>query len=115
MRILLLGTHGQVGWELQRMLIGLGDVMSLDYPELDMAQPDDIRTCVREISASNHRKCNRLYQRGSSRGRAGKGVRRKWSGPRDFGRGSQGGQCCFGPLLDRLCIQREEGRSVYGR
>ena len=49
MRILLLGTNGQVGWELQRTLICLGDVISLEYPELDMARPDDIRTCVREI------------------------------------------------------------------
>jgi len=49
MRILLLGKHGQVGWELQRTLMGLGDVMSLNHPKLDMAQPDDIRTCVREI------------------------------------------------------------------
>jgi dTDP-4-dehydrorhamnose reductase len=49
MRILLLGTHGQVGWELKRTLIGLGDVMSLDSRELDVTRSDDIRTCVREI------------------------------------------------------------------
>ena len=49
MRILLLGRNGQVGWELQRMLIGLGDVISLGYSELDMARPEAIRTCVREI------------------------------------------------------------------
>lgn len=49
MRILLLGTNGQVGWELQRTLICLGNVISLGYPDLDMTQPDDIRTCVREI------------------------------------------------------------------
>jgi dTDP-4-dehydrorhamnose reductase len=49
MRILLLGTNGQVGWELQRTLICLGDVMSPEYPDLDMAQQDDIRAFVREI------------------------------------------------------------------
>ena len=49
MRILLLGTNGQVGWELQRTLIGLGHVIGLKYPELDMAQPDNVRTWVREI------------------------------------------------------------------
>ena len=49
MRILLLGTNGQVGWELQRTLIGLGDVIGLRYPELDMARPDNIRIYVREI------------------------------------------------------------------
>lgn len=49
MRILLLGTKGQVGWELQRMLIGLGDVIGLNSPTLDMANPNNVRTCVREI------------------------------------------------------------------
>jgi dTDP-4-dehydrorhamnose reductase len=48
MRILLLGMNGQVGWELQRTLICLGDVISLGFPELDMAQPDNIRACIRE-------------------------------------------------------------------
>jgi dTDP-4-dehydrorhamnose reductase len=49
MRILLLGTNGQVGWELQRTLICLGDVIGLDYPELDVAQPANVRASVQEI------------------------------------------------------------------
>ncbi|HSL29853.1 MAG TPA: dTDP-4-dehydrorhamnose reductase [Anaerolineales bacterium] len=49
MRILLLGPKGQVGWELQRMLICLGEVTSAGYPELDMARPDAIRTCIRRV------------------------------------------------------------------
>jgi dTDP-4-dehydrorhamnose reductase len=32
MRILLLGKNGQLGWELQRALQPLGDVIALDYP-----------------------------------------------------------------------------------
>ncbi len=48
MRILLIGKNGQVGWELQRTLICLGDVISLDYPELDMAYTDSVRACVQE-------------------------------------------------------------------
>jgi dTDP-4-dehydrorhamnose reductase len=49
MRILLLGSNGQVGWELQRTLISLGDVIGMEYPELDMARPDNFRSAVREI------------------------------------------------------------------
>jgi dTDP-4-dehydrorhamnose reductase len=49
MRILLLGTKGQVGWELQRTLICLGEVIGLDSLELDVANPDHVRTCIREI------------------------------------------------------------------
>ena len=39
MRILLLGKHGQLGWELHRSLPGLGEITALDYPEIDLAQP----------------------------------------------------------------------------
>jgi dTDP-4-dehydrorhamnose reductase len=49
MRILLLGTRGQVGWELQRTLICLGEVTGLDSSELDLANPDNVRTWIREI------------------------------------------------------------------
>ena len=31
MKILLLGANGQVGWELQRSLAPLGDVVALDF------------------------------------------------------------------------------------
>jgi dTDP-4-dehydrorhamnose reductase len=35
MKILLLGKNGQVGWELQRSLAPLGDVLSLDSKSID--------------------------------------------------------------------------------
>lgn len=47
MRILLLGKNGQVGWELQRTLLSLGTVAALDYPEVDFADLDGLRTVVR--------------------------------------------------------------------
>ncbi len=47
-RILLLGNTGQVGWELNRTLLTLGDLTSLDYPQIDMSNPDSIRNVVRE-------------------------------------------------------------------
>ena len=36
MQILLFGKNGQVGWELQRILPSLGQVIALDYDELDL-------------------------------------------------------------------------------
>lgn len=48
MKILLLGNTGQVGWELNRTLLTLGELVALDYPHIDMADPDSIRSVVRE-------------------------------------------------------------------
>jgi dTDP-4-dehydrorhamnose reductase len=47
-RILLTGKNGQVGWELQRTLATLGEVIALDRRELDLANPDSIRRAVRD-------------------------------------------------------------------
>lgn len=47
-RILLAGKNGQVGWELQRALATLGEVIALDRHGLDLADPDSIRRVVRE-------------------------------------------------------------------
>ncbi len=47
MRVLLLGKIGQVGWELQRTLAPLGEVIALDYPEVDFLQPETLRSVVR--------------------------------------------------------------------
>lgn len=46
---MLTGKNGQVGWELQRALAPLGDVVALDRSQLDLANPDQIREQVREI------------------------------------------------------------------
>jgi len=48
MKILLLGNTGQVGWELNRTLLPLGDLIAMDYPQIDMSNPDQIRSTVRE-------------------------------------------------------------------
>ena len=47
-RILLLGNTGQVGWELNRTLLTLGELNALDYPQIDMAKPECIRSVVRD-------------------------------------------------------------------
>jgi len=47
-RILLLGNTGQLGWELNRTLLTLGEVTALDYPQINMADPNNICAVVRE-------------------------------------------------------------------
>lgn len=49
MKILLLGSTGQVGWELNRTLLTLGELVALDYPEIDMANPNNIHQVVKEV------------------------------------------------------------------
>jgi len=48
-RIMLTGKNGQIGWELQRALAPLGEVVALDRRLLDLADPAQIRERVREI------------------------------------------------------------------
>ena len=52
MRILLLGTGGQVGHELQRTLAPLGEVHGLDFPAVDLARPDSLVAACRETRPS---------------------------------------------------------------
>jgi dTDP-4-dehydrorhamnose reductase len=49
MKILLLGKNGQVGWELQRSLAPLGELVALDFPEADFSQPDSLRAIVQRV------------------------------------------------------------------
>jgi dTDP-4-dehydrorhamnose reductase len=48
-RILLTGKNGQVGWELQRALLTVGEVVAFDRQGMDLANPDAIRTVIREV------------------------------------------------------------------
>ncbi|MEG1771336.1 MAG: dTDP-4-dehydrorhamnose reductase [Comamonas sp.] len=52
MKIVLLGPTGQVGWELQRSLAVLGEVITLgrqDTPAVDFADPDSVARSVRDL------------------------------------------------------------------
>jgi dTDP-4-dehydrorhamnose reductase len=53
MKILLLGKNGQVGWELQRSLAPLGQVVALDRHSTmvcgDLSRPDELAQTVREL------------------------------------------------------------------
>lgn len=48
-KILLLGNTGQLGWELQRTLAPLGEVIGLDYPAINLSLPDSIRETVQQV------------------------------------------------------------------
>lgn len=49
-RILLTGANGQVGWELQRTLSCLGEVIALDSKAMNLADAAAVRQQVREIA-----------------------------------------------------------------
>jgi dTDP-4-dehydrorhamnose reductase len=48
-KILLTGKNGQIGWELQRTLAPLGDIVIVGHQEMDLADPDSIRKVIREV------------------------------------------------------------------
>lgn len=48
-RILLTGSNGQLGWELQRGLAGRNEVVAMDRKRLDLADADAIRRTVRDV------------------------------------------------------------------
>ena len=54
MKILLLGKNGQVGWELQRSLAPLGELIALDRHQADglngdLSDPEALRATIRQV------------------------------------------------------------------
>ncbi len=53
MKILLFGCNGQVGWELQRSLAVLGELVALDFDSTDLhadfSRPDELAATVRAV------------------------------------------------------------------
>lgn len=49
MRILLTGCSGQVGYELERSLQALGEVVAVDRARMDLSDLDQVRSVVREV------------------------------------------------------------------
>ena len=47
--ILLLGKSGQIGWELRRSLLSLGEVVAPSHADLDLTDLDAARAAVRDI------------------------------------------------------------------
>jgi dTDP-4-dehydrorhamnose reductase len=50
LKVLLLGNTGQLGWELERCLACLGQVTALDYPAINLAEPQTILGNLHRIS-----------------------------------------------------------------
>lgn len=48
MKILLIGKNGQVGWELRRTCAPLGEVVAVDYPEINFTDAAALRRLVSE-------------------------------------------------------------------
>jgi dTDP-4-dehydrorhamnose reductase len=49
MKILLTGATGQVGYELERSLQGLGEVVAVDRARMDLADLDQVRAVIRAV------------------------------------------------------------------
>lgn len=49
MKILLTGSTGQVGYELERSLQGLGEVIAVDRGRMDLADLDQVRDVIRAV------------------------------------------------------------------
>ncbi len=49
MKILVTGRDGQVGWELQRSLAVLGEVVAVGRAQVDFADAESVRRCVRTL------------------------------------------------------------------
>jgi dTDP-4-dehydrorhamnose reductase len=50
MKILLTGCNGQVGWELARALLPLGDVIAVSRSQVEFSDPDGLRRIVQKVS-----------------------------------------------------------------
>ena len=50
MKIVLLGKDGQVGWELQRALAPLGDVVAFGHGDGDLREPEALAAAVRTVA-----------------------------------------------------------------
>jgi dTDP-4-dehydrorhamnose reductase len=48
-RILLTGKTGQVGYELERSLQGLGEIIAVDRSQMDLANLDQVREVIRAV------------------------------------------------------------------
>lgn len=49
MKILLFGKNGQVGWELNRSLQPLGEVVALSREDADFSRPDSLRQIISDV------------------------------------------------------------------
>ncbi|MDI9400877.1 MAG: dTDP-4-dehydrorhamnose reductase [Limisphaerales bacterium] len=48
-QILIIGKSGQVGYQLRRTIAPLGQITALEYPELDLCNPQSIRSTLSQL------------------------------------------------------------------
>jgi dTDP-4-dehydrorhamnose reductase len=48
-RILITGKTGQVGYELERSLQGLGEIIAMDRSQMNLADLDQVRDVIRRV------------------------------------------------------------------
>ena len=49
MRIIVIGSNGQIGWELVRALPASHEIIGLDRSRLELSKPDSVRRTLREL------------------------------------------------------------------
>src|SRR5437763_15612893 len=49
MKTLLLGKDGQLGWELQRALVSLGELVAFDSKTLDISDSHALRSAIHQV------------------------------------------------------------------
>jgi dTDP-4-dehydrorhamnose reductase len=49
-KLLITGANGQIGWELRRSLVSLGEAVAMDRNACDLSRPQDLPRIIREIA-----------------------------------------------------------------
>jgi dTDP-4-dehydrorhamnose reductase len=108
MKILLIGKNGQVGWELQRSLSTLGDVVAVDYfdKELcgDLTDLEGIAQTVRTVRPDVV--VNAAAHTAVDKAESERGALRPAERQRGGGAGGRVGEagCPDGALFHGLCV-----------
>lgn len=49
MKLLIIGKVGQLGWELQRTCLTLGEIISVDFPDIDLSNSEQVSELIRMV------------------------------------------------------------------
>ena len=102
--ILLIGTNGQVGRELKKMLPRMGEVTALDRQQLDISKPEEIRSAIRMFRPAFIVNAAAYTAVDKAESEASPGARDQRRGSRRDGRGSRENRRVIRPLFHRLRV-----------